>query len=147
MLFNMTFKLSALIIITGMKKTFISRLKQEKMKINPVINFAISTALLASITLTGCFGQRIYVYEKIPEASECRRYTEYFQVSKCNRKHHFTMSKKLYRTIQTTNYHFKKKFNQKVKCTQKNNRPIPTACYETHLPSRFNLPTYGKTAD
>ena len=117
------------------------------MKYNSVINFAISTALLASIVLSGCSGQRVYVYEKIPEANECRRYTEYFQVSKCNRKHHFAMSKKLYRAIQTTNYRLKKKFNQKVKCTQKNNRPVPTACYETHLPSRFNPPTYGKTAD
>ena len=134
-------------MITGVKKPFISRLKFEKMKYNPVINFAISIALSASIVLSGCFGQRVYVYEKIPEANECRRYSEYFQVSKCNRKHHFTMSKKLYRAIQTTNYNFKNKFNQKVKCTQKNNRPIPTACYETHLPSRFNLPTYGKTAD
>ena len=147
MLCKMTFKLSALIMITGTKKTFISKLKLEKIKYKPVINFAISTVLLSSILLSGCFGQRVYVYEKIPEANECRRYTEYFQVSKCNRKHHFTMSKKLYRAIQTTNYNLKKKFNQKVKCTQKNNRPIPTACYETHLPSRFNLPTYGKTAD
>ena len=89
------------------------------MKINPVINFASSTVLLASIALSGCFGQRIYVYEKIPEANECRRYTEYFQVSKCNRKHHFTMNKKLYRAIQTTNFKLKKKFNQKVKCTRK----------------------------
>ena len=117
------------------------------MKYYPVINFAISTALMASNVLSGCSGQKVYVYEKIPETSECRRYTEYFQVSKCNRKHHFKMSKKLYRAIQTTNYNLKKKFNQKVKCTQKNNRPIPTACYETHLPSRFNLPTFGKTAD
>ena len=76
------------------------------MKYNPVINFAISTALLASITLSGCFGQRIYVYEKIPEANECRRYSEYFQVSKCNRKHHFTMSKKLDLAIKKTNYNF-----------------------------------------
>ena len=117
------------------------------MKYNPVINFAISTALLASIVLSGCFGQRFYVYEKIPEANECRRYTEYFQVSKCNHKHHFTMSKKLYRANQITNYQLKKKFNQKIKCTQKYNRPIPTGCYEIHLPSRFNLPTHGKTAD
>ena len=54
------------------------------MKYNRVINFAISTALLASIVLSGCSGQKVYVYEKIPETSECRRYTEYFQVSKCN---------------------------------------------------------------
>ena len=117
------------------------------MKYNPVINFAISIALLASIVLSGCFGQWVYVYEKIPEANECRRYTEYFQVRNCNRKHHFAMSKKLYRAIQITNYRLKRKFNQKVKCTEKNNRPIPTGCYVTHLPSRFNLPTYGKTAD
>ena len=97
------------------------------MKFFPVINFAISTALLVAIVLSGCSGQKVYVYEKIPEASECRRYTEYFQVSNCNRN--------------------KRKFNQKVKCTEKNNRPIPTGCYVTHLPSRFNLPTYGKTAD
>jgi hypothetical protein len=37
------------------------------MRYNSVINFAISTALLASIVLSGCFGQRVYVYEKIPE--------------------------------------------------------------------------------
>ena len=117
------------------------------MKFYPLINFAISKALLAAIVLSGCSGQKVYVYEKIPEASECRRYTEYFQVSNCNRKHHFAMSKKLYRAIQITNYRLKRKFNQKVKCTEKNNRPIPTGCYVTHLPSRFNLPTYGKTAD
>ena len=130
-----------------MKKILYQQIKVGKNKKASAINFAISTALLTSIVLSGCFGQRVYVYEKIPEANECRRYTEYFQVSKCNRKHHFAMSKKLYRAIQTTNYRLKKKFNQKVKCTQKNNRPVPTACYETHLPSRFNLPTYGKTAD
>ena len=134
-------------MITGMKKILYQKITTGKMKYNPLINFVISTALLASIVLSGCSGQRVYVYEKIPEANECRRYTEYFQVSKCNRKHHFTISKKLYRAIQTTNYSLKKKFNQKIKCTQKNNRPIPTACYESHLPSRFNLPTYGKTAD
>ena len=117
------------------------------MKLYPVINFAISTALLVAIVLSGCSGQKVYVYEKIPEASECRRYTEYFQVSNCNLKHYFTMSKKLYRAIQITNYRLKRKFNQKIKCTEKNNRPIPTGCYVTHLPSRFNLPTYGKTAD
>ena len=134
-------------MITGMKKILYQKITTGKMKYNPLINFVISTALLASIVLSGCSGQRVYVYEKIPEANECRRYTEYFQVSKCNRKHHFVMSKKLFRAIQTTNNRLKKKFNQKVKCTQKNNRPIPTGCYETHLPSRFNLPTYGKTAD
>ena len=134
-------------MITGMKKILYQKITTGKMKYNPLVNFVISTALLASIVLSGCSGQRIYVYEKIPEANECRRYTEYFQVSKCNRKHHFVMSKKLFRAIQTTNNRLKKKFNQKVKCTQKNNRPIPTGCYETHLPSRFNLPTYGKTAD
>lgn len=134
-------------MITGMKKILYQKITTGKMKYNPLINFVIPTALLASIVLSGCSGQRVYVYEKIPEANECRRYTEYFQVSKCNRKHHFVMSKKLFRAIQTTNNRLKKKFNQKVKCTQKNNRPIPTGCYETHLPSRFNLPTYGKTAD
>ena len=134
-------------MITGMKKILYQKITTGKMKYNPLINFVISTALLASIVLSGCSGQKVYVYEKIPEANECRRYTEYFQVSKCNRKHHFAMSKKLYRAIQTTNDRLKKKFNQKVKCTQKNNRPVPTGCYETHLPSRFNLPTYGKTAD
>ena len=134
-------------MITGMKKILYQKITTGKMKYNPLIHFVISTALLASIVLSGCSRQRFYVYEKIPEANECRRFTEYFQVSKCNRKHHFVMSKKLFRAIQTTNNRLKKKFNQKVKCTQKNNRPIPTGCYETHLPSRFNLPTYGKTAD
>ena len=134
-------------MITGMKKILYQKITTGKMKYNPLIHFVISTALLASIVLSGCSGQRIYVYEKIPEANECRRYTEYFQVSKCNRKHHFVMSKKLFRAIQTPNNRLKKKFNQKVKCTQKNNRPIPAGCYETHLPSRFNLPAYGKTAD
>ena len=134
-------------MITGKKKILYQKITTGKMKYNPLINFVISTALLASIVLAGCSGRRGYVYEKIPEAKECRRYTEYFQVSKCNRKHHIAMSKKLFSAIQTTNNRLKKKFNQKVKCTQKNNRPIPTGCYETHLPSRFNLPTYGKTAD
>ena len=117
------------------------------MKYNHAIYFVISTALFASIVLSGCSGKQFYVYEKIPEANECRRYTEYFQVSKCNLKHHFSTNKKLYSTIKINNHQIKRKFNQKVKCTQKNNRPIPTACYETHLPSRFNLPTYGKTTD
>ena len=57
------------------------------------------------------------------------------------------MSKKLYQAIQKTNYRLKIKFNQKVKCTHKNNRPVPSGCYEPQPPSRFNLPTHGKTPD
>ena len=95
-------------MITGMKKILYQKITTGKMKYNPLINFVISTALLASIVLSGCSGQKFYVYEKIPETSECRRYTEYFQVSKCNRKHHFVMSKKLFRAIQTTNNRLKK---------------------------------------
>ncbi len=117
------------------------------MKYRLVINNVISNLLLTSIVLSGCTKQKVYVYEKIPEANECRRYIEYFQVSKCNQKHHFATNKKLYQSIQITNHQLKKKFNQKVKCTDKNNRPVPTACYLPHLPSRFNLPTHGKTPD
>ena len=117
------------------------------MKYNSAINFVILKALMASIVLSGCSGKNVYVYEKIPEANECRRYTEYFQVSDCNQKHHFAMSKKLYHAIQIINYRLKRKFNQKVKCTDKNNRPVPTGCYVPQPPSRFNLPTHGKTPD
>tara|TARA_B100001559_G_scaffold304342_1_gene293718 strand:- start:297 stop:650 length:354 start_codon:yes stop_codon:yes gene_type:complete len=117
------------------------------MKYKFIINFVISIVLLAQIVMSACSRQKVYVYEKIPEASECRRYTEYFQVSKCNLKHHFSTNKKLYRTIQINNHQVKRKFNQKVKCTDKNNRPVPSACYVPHLPSRFNLPTHGKTPD
>ena len=117
------------------------------MKYKSIIYSVISIALLASVIMSGCSGKKFYVYEKIPEASECRRYTEYFQVSKCNLKHHFSTNKKLYRTIQINNHQIKRKFNQKVKCTDKNNRPVPTACYVPLLPSRFNLPTHGKTPD
>ncbi len=117
------------------------------MKNNFVINYIISKALLTSIILSGCTKQKFYVYEKIPEANECRRYTEYFQISKCNQKHHIVTNEKLYQSIQVTNHRLKKKFNQKIKCTDKNNRPVPTACYIPHLPSRFNLPSHGKTPD
>ena len=117
------------------------------MKYNHAFYFFILTVLLASIIMSGCSKNKVYVYEKIPEASECRRYTEYFQVSKCNLKHHFATNKKLYRTIQINNHQIKRKFNQKVKCTHKNNRPVPTGCYVPHLPTRFNLPTHGKTPD
>ena len=117
------------------------------MKNYAAIYILISKSLLILIIMSGCSEQKFYVYEKIPEASECRRYIEYFQVSKCNLKHHFSTNKKLYRTIQINNHQIKRKFNQKVKCTHKNNRPIPTGCYEPHLPSRFNLPTHGKTPD
>ena len=117
------------------------------MKYKSIIYSVISTALLASVIMSGCSRQKVYVYEKIPEASECRRYTEYFQVSKCNLKHHFSTNKKLYRTIQINNHQIKRKFNQKVKCTDKNNRPVPIGCYMPQPPSRFNLPTHGKTPD
>ena len=117
------------------------------MKNNPGINFVISKALLISFIISSCSGQKVYVYEKIPEASECRRYIEYFEVSKCNLKHHFSTNKNLNKTIQINNHQIKRKFNQKVKCTDKNNRPVPTACYVPHLPSRFNLPTHVKTPD
>ena len=117
------------------------------MKYNPAINFVVLTTLITSVVMSGCYRQKVYVYEKIPEANECRRYSEYFPVSNCNRKHHFAISKKLYRAIQITNYRLKRKFNQKVKCTHKSNRPVPTGCYLPYLPSRFNLPTHGKTPD
>ncbi|MBS1255522.1 MAG: hypothetical protein MAG581_01330 [Deltaproteobacteria bacterium] len=105
------------------------------------------TVLLGAIVLSGCSEQKVYVYEKLPEANECRRYTDYFKISDCNRKHHFIMSKKLYRAMQITNYRLRRKFNQKDKCKEKTYRPAPAGCYVTHLPSRANIPTFGKTAD
>ena len=45
--------------------------------------------------LAGCSSQEVYVYEKLPEASECRRYTDYWTVSACNRKHRIKMNEKL----------------------------------------------------
>ena len=108
----------------------------------PLIVFA-----LGAIVLAGCSSQEVYVYEKLPKASECRRYTNYWTVSACNRKHSIMMNEKLDSVMRTTNYRLSKKYNQKDKCKIRKYRYTPEGCYVSHLPTRANLPTVGKTAD
>ena len=108
----------------------------------PLIIFAFG-----AIVLAGCSSQEVYVYEKLPETNECRRYTDYWTVSACNRKHQIKMNEKLDSVIRTTNYHLSRKYNQRDKCKEKKFRSVPQGCYISHLPSRANLPTFGKTED
>ena len=110
-------------------------------------NFA-KFALLGLLGLPGCSGQEVYVYEKLPEVSECRRYKDYWTVTACNRKHQIILSEKLNAAIQTTNYRLSRKFNQgKRRCKVTTYRGAPAGCYINHLPIRGNLPTVGKTTD
>ncbi len=97
--------------------------------------------------LTGCSSQEVYVYEKLPEYSECRRYTDYWTVSACNRKQQIITNKKLKSAMRKTTYRLSRKYNQGDKCKEKKYRAAPAGCYISHLPSRVNLPVFGKTAD
>jgi len=108
----------------------------------PLIFFA-----LGAIVLAGCSSQEVYVYEKLPEAGECRSYTDFWTVSACNRKHQIKMNEKLDSVIRTTNYRLSRKYNQRDKCKERKYRSAPQGCYISPLPSRANLPTFGKTAD
>ncbi|MFL2737475.1 MAG: hypothetical protein ACJ0DJ_01685 [bacterium] len=100
------------------------------------------------ISFNGCSGQEVYVYEKLPEVSECRRYKNYWTINACNRKHQIILSEKLNDAIQTTNYRLSRKFNQgKRRCKERAFRSAPAGCYINHLPIRENLPTVGKTTD
>ena len=112
-----------------------------------ILKFARIVFSLGAIVLAGCSSQEVYVYEKLPEASECRRYTDYWTVSACNRKHQIKMNEKLESVIRTTNYHLSRKYNQRDKCKERKYRSASQGCYISHLPSRANLPTFGKTAD
>ena len=60
-----------------------------------MLKFARIVFSLCAIVLAGCSSQEVYVYEKLPESSECRRYTDYWTVSACNRKHQIKMNEKL----------------------------------------------------
>ena len=83
-----------------------------------MLKFARIVFSLGAIVLAGCSSQEVYVYEKLPEASECRRYTDYWTVSACNRKHQIKMNEKLDSVIRTTNYRLSRKYNQRDKCKE-----------------------------
>ena len=112
-----------------------------------MLKFAPIVFFLGATVLAGCPSQGIYVYEKLPEASECRRYTDYWTVSACNRKHQIKMNEKLDSVIRTTNYRLSRKYNQRDKCKERKYLSAPQGCNTSHHPSRANLPTFGKTAD
>ena len=78
-----------------------------------ILIFALIVFSLGAIVLVGCSSQEVYVYEKIPEARECRRYTDYWTVSACNRKHQIKMNEKLDSVIRTTNYRLSRKYNRR----------------------------------
>ena len=103
---------------------------------------------LGLIFLTGCTSQGIYVYEKLPEFTECRQYTDYWSVSACNRKHQIILSEKLNGAMRITNYRLSRKFNQgNRRCKEMSYRSAPAGCNINHLPISGNLPTVGKTTD
>lgn len=49
--------------------------------------------------------------------------------------------------MRKTTYRLSRKYNQGDKCKEKKYRAAPAGCYISHLPSRVNLPVFGKTAD
>jgi len=151
MLCKITFRLSAFMSVSTLKKRNPAIFFRRDFKVNNIFrrynNFA-KFALLGLLVLTGCSGQEVYVYEKLPEVSECRRYKDYWTVSACNRKHQIILSEKLNGAIQITNYRLSRKFNQgKRRCKETAYRGAPAGCYINHLPIRGNLPTVGKTSD
>jgi len=151
MLCKITFRLSAFISVSALNKSNPTIFSRRYFKVNNIFrsynNFA-KFALLGLLGLTGCSGQEVYVYQKLPEVSECRRYKDYWTVSACNRKHQIILSEKLDGAIQTTNYRLSRKFNQgKRRCKATAYRGAPSGCYINHLPIRGNLPTVGKTSD
>lgn len=110
--------------------------------------FLINFLVLIALALCGCKGQGVFVYEKLPEVSECRRHKDYIAVSKCNRKHQIILSEKLNQAINITEHRLSRKFNQgKRRCKENEYRIAPGGCYVNHLPIRTNLPTVGKTKD
>jgi len=93
-----------------------------------MLKFARIVFSLGSIVLAGCSSQEVYVYEKLPEASECSRYTDYWTVSACNRKHQIKMNEKLDSVIRITNYRLSRKYNQRDKCKERKYRSVPQGC-------------------
>ena len=112
-----------------------------------MLKFMIIVFYLGTISLISCSTQDVYVYEKLPKASQCRRYTDYWKVNACNRKHQLILNKKLSNVMRTTHHRLSRKYNQKDKCKIRKYRYTPEGCYVSHLPSRANLPTVGKTSD
>jgi len=85
----MIFRLSAFMFVFVFKRKKLKRAirRENKFQVSfmTLKIFAI-VAILGLILLSGCSGQEIYVYEKLPEVSECRRFKDYWTVSACNRK-------------------------------------------------------------
>ena len=110
--------------------------------------FSVNFIVFIALTITGCKSQGIFVYEKLPEVSECRRHKNYISVRKCNREHQVILSEKLNKAINITERRLSRKFNQgKRRCKENAYRIAPAGCYVNHLPILTNLPTVGKTKD
>ena len=113
---KITFRLSALMLDPGIKMRKISRLFRQEVIVKTdfrVLIFSVFIVFLGAIGLTGCSSQEVYVYEKLPEFNECRRYTDYWSVSVCNHKHQIILSKKLSSAMRTTVYRLNRKYNQR----------------------------------
>ena len=63
--------------------------------------FCISSVIFV---IAGCFLQEIYVYEKIPEKSECYRFKDYNDVKYCDLKHKIILNERLNKVINSTNH-------------------------------------------
>ena len=66
-----------------------------------VLIFSVFVVFLGAVGLTGCSSQEVYVYEKLPEFSECRRCAVYRSVSVCNQMQQIILSKKLNSAMRT----------------------------------------------
>ena len=81
-----------------------------------VLIFSVFVVFLGAVGLTGCSSQEVYVYEKLPELSECRRCAVYRSVNVCNQKQQIILSKKLNSAMRTTVYRLNRKYNQRDRC-------------------------------
>ena len=134
----------------GIKMRKISRLFRQEVIVKTdfrVLIFSVFVVFLGAVGLTGCSSQEVYVYEKLPEFSECRRCAVYRSVSFCNHMQQIILSKKLNSAMRTTVYRLNRKYNQRYRCKERNYGPVPVGCYINYLPLHYNLPSFGKIAD
>ena len=81
-----------------------------------VLIFSVFVVFLGEIGLTGCSSQEVYVYEKLPEFSECRHCAVYRSASVCNQKQQIILNKKINSAMRTTVYRLNRKYNQRDRC-------------------------------
>ena len=97
------------------------------------------------LLLLGCLSsQKAIVYERLPQFQECMRYTDFFEVTNCDKAELKKQNAELEISLDESKQRLGSLYNQGDRCAYRYKLSRPVGCDISIVPRRGNRPVVGR---